>query len=356
MRSALLTAALCLASMGAQAAQDTTPIKASLTNPAPTPAPLSTTSFTPAAAPASPSAPAPAAETAVVPLPPMKKREYDPDNTVEYTHEEMCESLVTAARERDLPVAFFARLIWHESQFKPNAISPVGAIGIAQFMPAVARAMDIENPFDAREALPASAELLDVLKQRFGNIGLAAAAYNSTPNRVSNWLKNKATLPDETKKYVIKITGRPAESWRGAKSAGVLPQPPRYVPCMRVDTFVKAERAERVEAERVEAVRVAAERAEAERIRVAAAAEKAARKAKRGAKPVQVAAAPARKAEALSSQKRKPQARAEAGGKPAGNQPLRIADNKPAKPGKSAAADKARPPAGKPPKVKVANR
>ena len=295
MRLALLTAALCLAPIAANATQESPP--------APTKALLTIETFSPdRAAGTVPSAPGkdesrPALDTTPAEAAPQAaKPAYNPDAAPQYSHAEVCEKLVTAARARDLPVAFFARLIWQESKFKHDAVSPVGAIGIAQFMPATARGMDLENPFDAMQALPASAELLDTLKRRFGNIGLAAAAYNSTPKRIADWLRNKAKLPDETKRYVLTITGRPAESWRGARAHGVLPELPRYVPCTRIDNFVQVERSERRELQRAQAERLVAERAESDRrraeagrIRVAARAHKTVLAKAKPATKVQVA-------------------------------------------------------------------
>ena len=52
---------------------------------------------------------------------------------------------------------FFARLIWKESRFDPNAVSPAGAEGIAQFMPGTAAMRGLKNSFDIEQAIPASA-------------------------------------------------------------------------------------------------------------------------------------------------------------------------------------------------------
>src|SRR5262245_51006242 len=49
--------------------------------------------------------------------------------------EDICRVLAQAAADNGLPVELFTRLIWQESRFNPNAISPRGALGIAQFMP-----------------------------------------------------------------------------------------------------------------------------------------------------------------------------------------------------------------------------
>jgi len=58
----------------------------------------------------------------------------------------------TACRNR-----FFARLIWKESRFDIKAVSPAGAQGVAQFMPATAKRRGLADPFDPEQAIPASA-------------------------------------------------------------------------------------------------------------------------------------------------------------------------------------------------------
>ena len=131
----------------------------------------------------------------------------------------VCRLIETSARTQSLPIAFLTRLIWQESSFRPNAISPAGAQGIAQFMPKTADERGLANPFDPEEAIPKSAELLADLKQRFGNLGLAAAAYNAGPPRVANWLAGHGNLPAETRDYVLTITRHPVEDWTGAAAA-----------------------------------------------------------------------------------------------------------------------------------------
>jgi transglycosylase-like protein with SLT domain len=128
----------------------------------------------------------------------------------------LCDALATAAMTNDLPIDFFTRLIWQESRFKPDAISPKGAQGIAQFMPATANLNGLENPFDPREAIAKSAQLLNSLRHEFGNLGLAAAAYNAGAGRVRDWLGVGRPLPQETRAYVQLVTGRSAEEWTGS--------------------------------------------------------------------------------------------------------------------------------------------
>lgn len=150
---------------------------------------------------------------AVVPIPLVK-----PHVRRQPPREAICGMIEAAAREHALPVRFLTRLIWQESRFKVSAVSHAGARGIAQFMPATAAERDLRDPFDPKQALWAAAGLLGSLKQRFGNLGLAAAAYNAGPGRVTEWLNNKRLLPQETRHYVWAITGRPARSW--AEPAG----------------------------------------------------------------------------------------------------------------------------------------
>jgi Transglycosylase SLT domain len=112
-----------------------------------------------------------------------------------------------------LPTGYFLRLIRQESGFNPNSVSPTGAQGIAQFMPATATDRGLQNPFDPAQALPKSAELLNALRDTFGNLGLAAAAYNAGSDRVHKWLAGKGPLPRETIDYVRVITGHDAADW-----------------------------------------------------------------------------------------------------------------------------------------------
>ncbi len=150
----------------------------------------------------------------------------------ELTTGEFCEALADAAEASDIPVAFFARLIWQESKFRHDARSHVGAQGVAQFMPGTAAEMGLDDPFDPRKALPASAKFLRKLHDQFGNLGLAAAAYNAGSGRIQNWLARRGPLPDETRNYVRKITGNPAETWTSEKKIAALQQElPREAPC-----------------------------------------------------------------------------------------------------------------------------
>ena len=146
------------------------------------------------------------------------------------TADDICRALEQSAAENALPVEFFARVIWQESRFDAQAVSPKGAAGIAQFMPATASWHGLADPFDPMESLRHSAAYLRELLDRFGNLGLAAAAYNAGPGRVSAWLTNHRALPAETRNYVALVTPT------------IFPQ---GVPCTRLANLILAPKQER---------------------------------------------------------------------------------------------------------------
>jgi hypothetical protein len=151
------------------------------------------------------------------------------------SREEICASLAEAIRSNDLPPHFLIRLLYQESSFRPYVISSAGALGIAQFMPETANERGLDNPFDPAQAIPASARLLRDLSRKFGNLGLAAAAYNAGPKRIQDWLANKGPLPQETQDYVRNITSWPAAIWTGAQQAGSpAVKLPQQAPCQEL--------------------------------------------------------------------------------------------------------------------------
>lgn len=130
-----------------------------------------------------------------------------------------CGLVEAAARAEGVPVGLLTRLIWQESRFRADAISPKGAQGIAQFMPETSADRGLSDPFDPEMAIPKAASLLAELTRSFGNIGLAAAAYNAGTARVAAWLDGSAGLPAETQSYVLLVTGRAAEDWAADRKA-----------------------------------------------------------------------------------------------------------------------------------------
>jgi len=130
----------------------------------------------------------------------------------------VCLLVESAAYANGLPVEFFVRLIWQESRFKPTAIGPSTrsgkrALGIAQFMPATAAERNLLDPLNPIEALPKAAEFLKDLRGQFGNLGLAAAAYNAGAGRVRAWMAGAASMPAQTRAYVKAVTGNSVDEW-----------------------------------------------------------------------------------------------------------------------------------------------
>jgi transglycosylase-like protein with SLT domain/sporulation related protein len=134
--------------------------------------------------------------------------------------EALCRVIETAARDHGVAADFLTNLIWRESSFRARAVSPKGAQGIAQFMPYTARAVGLDDPFDPESAIPHAARMIADLAAQFGNLGLAAAAYNAGAGRVARWLAGEAGLPGETRTFVLRVTGRSAEDWAARRGDG----------------------------------------------------------------------------------------------------------------------------------------
>ena len=161
------------------------------------------------------------------------------------TADDVCRTLEQAAAENALPVEFFARVIWQESRFNALTVSTKGAEGIAQFMPRTADWRGLADPFDPIEALRHSASYLRELRDRFGNLGLAAAAYNAGPGRVSAWLASHRSLPGETRNYVAIITGWTADEWASPSPPQMADTTiPQGVPCTRLANLILAPKEE----------------------------------------------------------------------------------------------------------------
>jgi len=148
-----------------------------------------------------------------------------PDARESDTRESICLIVEAAARDANLPLEFFARVIWQESRFQADAVGPMTrsgeqAQGIAQFMPGTASERGLLNPFNPVQALPKSAEFLNELRNQFGNLGLAAAAYNAGPRRIQEWLAGTGPMPEQTRNYVYAITGSTVDAWAKAGSTG----------------------------------------------------------------------------------------------------------------------------------------
>jgi Transglycosylase SLT domain/SPOR domain len=160
------------------------------------------------------------------------------------SREMMCLVIESAAAANDLPLEFFARVIWQESRFQSNAVGPVTrngqrAQGIAQFMPGTANERRLLDPFDPIQALPKSAEFLSELRYQFGNLGLAAAAYNAGPRRIQEWLAGSGPMPQETRNYVTAITGVTVDDWAKAGKNSTKPDRAPRASCRELMALLK---------------------------------------------------------------------------------------------------------------------
>lgn len=113
--------------------------------------------------------------------------------------------LARAAQRWSVGAALLGAQLWQESRFNPRAVSPVGAAGIAQFMPATAAHYGLSpaERFDPAKAIDAQAHLMHDLLRQFGSVPLALAAYNAGPGNVLRY----GGIPPfpETQAYVQSI-------------------------------------------------------------------------------------------------------------------------------------------------------
>ena len=123
-----------------------------------------------------------------------------------------------AAGRHGLDPKLLAALVAVESAFKADAVSPAGAVGLAQLMPATAAELGVADRRDPAENLDGGAAYLARQLARFGDVRLALAAYNAGPARVAS----ADGVPDiaETRRYTIDVVdcflalvaGRPVRS------------------------------------------------------------------------------------------------------------------------------------------------
>src|SRR5579863_6874499 len=158
----------------------------------------------------------------------------------------ICRLIESSAHADNLPVAFLTRVIWRESSFRAGAVSSAGAEGIAQFMPQTAQERGLANPFDPEQAIPKAARLLADLRHQFGNLGVAAAAYNAGPARVMGWLNRQTELPAETRAYVRLVSLRDIEEWTasggGPSVADLAAEPIEGQSCLALTAELRRDR------------------------------------------------------------------------------------------------------------------
>jgi soluble lytic murein transglycosylase-like protein len=109
-----------------------------------------------------------------------------------------------AAKQHGIDPRLLAAVARRESRFNPSAVSPVGACGIMQLMPATAHFLGVKDVFNARESVFGGAKYLRTLLDTFhGDLDLTLAAYNAGPGAVQKY--NGVPPFRETRAYVSSI-------------------------------------------------------------------------------------------------------------------------------------------------------
>jgi soluble lytic murein transglycosylase-like protein len=110
--------------------------------------------------------------------------------------------ILAAATEHGVDPFLIKAIIKAESNFDPTAVSPKGAQGLMQLMPATARGLQVSDPFDPRDNISGGTKYFRSLLDSFGwDIELSLAAYNAGPGNVKQAIPN---IP-ETRAYVVKV-------------------------------------------------------------------------------------------------------------------------------------------------------
>lgn len=110
----------------------------------------------------------------------------------------------TYAAKHNLPTSLVKAVIQTESGGKPRAVSPAGAVGLMQLMPANVREAGISDPFDPEQNIAAGTrQLADLMDHYHGDLDLALAGYNAGPGNVRKY----GGVPPfvETQNYIRRI-------------------------------------------------------------------------------------------------------------------------------------------------------
>ena len=114
------------------------------------------------------------------------------------------------ALQAEIPVAYFIAQINEESGFNPNALSPVGAEGIAQIMPSTAQEWNVD-PWDPVASLSTASQHMAWYESTYGSYEKALACYNAGCSALvwaeQHCLNYYWCLPSETEHYITAITG-----------------------------------------------------------------------------------------------------------------------------------------------------
>ena len=98
----------------------------------------------------------------------------------------------SAATKAGIDPDLLTSLVWVESSFQPDAVSPAGAVGLAQLMPGTAKGLGVD-PTNPAQNLDGAARMLGGLIEQFGRVDLALAAYNVGPNALTRGLAQGRT-------------------------------------------------------------------------------------------------------------------------------------------------------------------
>ena len=108
-----------------------------------------------------------------------------------------------ASRRHGVPAALVKAVIHAESAFNPRAVSPKGAMGLMQLMPATAQQLGVAKPFHASQNVQGGTRYLRSLHERYGNWTHTLAAYNAGPTAVDHY---RGVPPyTETRQYVKRV-------------------------------------------------------------------------------------------------------------------------------------------------------
>ena len=171
------------------------------------------------------------------------------DDRTPVSLDQLCNALLTSAQDNNLPVAFFANLIWQESRLRDDAVSPKGALGIAQFMPKTAvehrpRRSVRSVAGDARVGAAAARAARSIRQSRFRRRRLQCRR----PAR-----QRMAGAPAHTAArdagYVIHVTGRSVEQWQKTPPDDAALRFVRRLPCRDMPAFAELEQAQSQQAQ-----------------------------------------------------------------------------------------------------------
>ncbi len=149
-----------------------------------------------------------------------------------------------AARNYELSPALVESVIQVESNYNPNAVSPKGAQGLMQLMPATARRFGVKDSFDPKQNIEGGVRYLKFLHETFKDERLAIAAYNAGEGAVQKY-GNVPPYP-ETLSYVAKVGKKYGQARRTAETAkrtvaGKLDNPPKAPEYRRLAQYIDAQ-------------------------------------------------------------------------------------------------------------------